>query len=274
MKLKTADIDGIRMRWLEQGEGFPVVLIHGIPTGPRLWRQVMPRLENARALAWEMVGYAGSIPAGEGRDISVGRQADYLVAWLRHLGVERAVLVGHDLGGGVAQIVAVRHPGLVAGLLLTNSIGYDSWPIPAVKAVRAAGGFAKHLPNAVFKPSLRAFLGLGHDNGAIASDSFEIHFQPYAEHGGAAAFIRQVRALNVQDTLAVEDELPRLNLPARVVWGAADGFQKVHYGERFARDLGVRLERIEGGKHFTPEDHPDVIARALNDLLREVTASR
>jgi pimeloyl-ACP methyl ester carboxylesterase len=46
------------------------------------------------------------------------------------------------------------------------------------------------------------------------------------------------------------------------------------YGERFARDLGARLERIEGGKHFTPEDHPDVIARAVNDLLREVAASR
>lgn len=45
-------------------------------------------------------------------------------------------------------------------------------------------------------------------------------------------------------------------LPARVVWGAADQFQKLHYGERLARDLDAPLRRIDGGKHFTPEDHP------------------
>jgi pimeloyl-ACP methyl ester carboxylesterase len=54
------------------------------------------------------------------------------------------------------------------------------------------------------------------------------------------------------------------------VWAAADQFQKVEYGERFARDLGATLDRIEGGKHFTPEDEPDHIAAALRALLREV----
>ncbi len=61
-------------------------------------------------------------------------------------------------------------------------------------------------------------------------------------------------------------------MPARVVWGEGDQFQRVHYGERFARDLGTTLTRIEGGKHFTAEDHPDVIAEALNDLILEVQA--
>jgi pimeloyl-ACP methyl ester carboxylesterase len=81
--------------------------------------------------------------------------------------------------------------------------------------------------------------------------------------------VRQTRSLDVRDTLAVAHELSHLNVPARVVWGAADGFLKVGYGERLARDLGTTLERIEGGKHFTPEDHPERIAAAVNDLLLE-----
>lgn len=134
MNERTATIEGLRMRWEEQGEGMPLVLVHGIPVCPRLWRHVVPRISGARCLAWEMVGYGGSIAEGQGRDISVARQADHLLAWLKTLGIERAVLAGHDLGGGVVQIAAVRQPEACAGLFLTNAIGYDSWPIPSVKA--------------------------------------------------------------------------------------------------------------------------------------------
>ncbi len=60
-------------------------------------------------------------------------------------------------------------------------------------------------------------------------------------------------------------------MPARVVWGAADGFQKVEYAERLAWDLGAELTRVPGGKHWVPEDHPDVIAAALADLVADVS---
>ncbi len=51
MQSKTANVDGIVMRWEEHGEGAPLILLHGIPTCPALWRHVMPRLEDARCLA-------------------------------------------------------------------------------------------------------------------------------------------------------------------------------------------------------------------------------
>ena len=126
METRTTTVDGVRMRWAEHGAGTPLVLVHGIPTNPGLWRHVVPRVTGARCLAWEMVGYGESIPEGRGRDIAVARQADYLLAWLQALGIGRAVFAGHDLGGGVVQIAAVRKPAACAGLFLTNAIGYDS----------------------------------------------------------------------------------------------------------------------------------------------------
>jgi pimeloyl-ACP methyl ester carboxylesterase len=200
MESRTLEVNGIRMRWAEAGEGAPVVLVHGIPTCPSLWRNVVPRLEGVRALAWEMVGYGQSIPEGRDRDISVGRQAEYLVQWLQALGIERAVLAGHDLGGGVVQIAAVRNPGLCRGLFLTNAIGYDSWPIPSVDVMDTFGGLVEHFPKPVFKPIFSGFLRMGHDDQEIAAESIEIHWSNYDEQEGAEAFIRQVRSLNVHLT--------------------------------------------------------------------------
>ncbi|UAW97395.1 alpha/beta fold hydrolase [Halopseudomonas nanhaiensis] len=270
MRSETANVKGVTMRWLEQGEGLPVVLLHGIPTSPTLWRHVMPKLEGVRCLAFEMIGYGESIPAGVGQDLSISHQAEYLAQWMDHLDISGALLVGHDLGGGVAQITAVRRPDLCAGLLLTNAIGYDSWPIPSVKALSAGGPIISHLPGAAGKQILRLLMIRGHDDKAMAAESLAQHWQPYARHGGAASLIRQVEALDVHDTLAIQDALPGLAIPARVVWGAADPFQKIEYGERFARDLGAPLHRIDGGLHFTPEDHPDVLAEQILALAEEV----
>ena len=272
MEPRNADIGGTPVRWLEQGSGPPVVLVHGLPTSPALWRHVAPLLPGVRLLALEMTGYGESIPAGEGRDLSVSAQADRLTAWLDHLGIGSAVLVGHDLGGGVVHIAAVRRPDLCAGLLITNGIGYDSWPIPAVRAMRAASPVLARLPALALQPGLAVLLARGHDSLGAAQEAFGVHYRPYAQHGGGAAMARQVDALDVRDTLAVQDRIPTLRVPARVVWGVADQFQKVEYGERFARDLRTALRRIEGGKHFTPEDHPDVLAEEIGSLVAEIGA--
>ena len=269
MQEHSTTVDGAPVRWLEQGTGLPVVLVHGIPTSPTLWRHVVPRLTDMRVLAFEMTGYGQSIPAGERCDISVGAQAKRLLGWLDELGLERAVLVGHDLGGGVVHIAAVRKPSACAGLLITNGIGYDSWPIPSVKAMRMAAPLLARMPAALLKPSLAMLIARGHDDRSVARESLDLHFRPYAEHGGGAAMARQVSSLHVQDTVAVADRLSSLAVPARVVWGEDDQFQKVAFGERFARDLRTPLRRIRGGKHFTPEDHPDVLAAEITSLTRE-----
>lgn len=67
--------------------------------------------------------------------------------------------------------------------------------------------------------------------------------------------------------MAISGRLHTVNLPARVVWGEADGFQKIEFGERLAAELGCDIIRIPKGKHFTPEDHPGTVAAALNSLL-------
>lgn len=273
MESKHANIEGIRMHWLEAGHGRPVVFVHGIPTSAQLWRHVIPEIDGASSFAWEMVGYGETIPEGRNRDISVVRQAEYLNRWMDKVGFERPILVGHDLGGGVAQIAAVRHQDRVSGLVLTNAICYDSWPIPSVSAIKRFHYLFARMPDLGFRAMYDLLQHRGHDNREMAREAIATHRPYYTRTDGPAALARQTRGLDTQDTLDIADELPNLDIPARIVWGADDPFQKLHYGERLADDLDAPIDRIEGGKHFVPEDYPARIARAVEQVVRAADTS-
>ncbi len=272
MGSRHAEVNGIRMHWEEHGTGRPVVLIHGIPTSARLWRHVLPRLHGVCGLAWEMVGYGQSIEQGRGRDISVARQTEYLAAWMRARGLARAIMVGHDLGGGVIQRLAVFHRHLVAGLVLTDDVCYDNWPVLEARLLRAANAILERSPSVLVAPLIGVLMYRGHSSIERARESFNNHWPPYARAGGGAALSRQLCSLNVADTLSIADQLPNLELPARVVWGTDDPWLHIGYGYRLARDLGARLDRVEGGRHFIPEDQPDRIVNAVHEL-RDVLAA-
>jgi len=258
------------MRWSEEGGGFPFVLLHGIPTSPALWRHVLPQVRGGRLLAFELVGYGESIPAGRDRDISVARQADSLLAWLDHLAIEQAVLVGHDLGGGWRRSPrCTSHGGAQVWCWPTRSAttpGRSSASGRCGRPGRSSAGCRRRCQGAG-----GSLLARGHDP-AIDRESPAVSNQPYERHGGAAALAWQVRWLRTADTLQVADRLGDLQVPARVVWGVADPFQKLPYGQRFAWDLHTELWRIEGGRHFVPEDHPERLATAVNEVLGAIGA--
>lgn len=102
-------------------------------------------------------------------------------------------------------------------------------------------------------------------------EAFHVHARKYVERDGAAV-VRQIGDLHLQDTLAVADQLPSPKIPARLAWGEAGRFQKIRCGERLSRDLGAPLRRIQGAKHFTPEDHPEMAEDRPEVIAEEITA--
>ncbi|QRK12549.1 alpha/beta fold hydrolase [Archangium violaceum] len=267
MEPRSARIGDIQMRWYEYGVGRPLVLLHGIPTSPRLWRHVVPALSGVRVLAWELIGYGGSIREGRGLDLSVAAQARYLLSWMDALALERPILVGHDLGGGIAQIVATQRP--LAGLLLVNCVAYDSWPIPSVKLLRAMAPLVRRAPNALVKWMMRLMFARLHDDPKRARESLEAHWSDYAREKAGAALVRQALALDNRDTQRIAPELRNVKVPARVVWGTR-GPQSIAYAHRLGRDLGAPVIPLRGAHHFVPEDHPDVLAREIQALIEQV----
>ncbi len=125
----------------------------------------------------------------------------------------------------------------------------------------------RRLPDPLTRFGLNYLFLRGHGTLAQGREALDLHWAPYAAFGGALALERQVQSLRTRDTLEIASRLPHLNVPARIVWGAGDHFLRVGYGERLAFDLGAPLDRIARGKHFVPEDHPERVAAAVNELL-------
>ena len=89
---------------------------------------IPPLAEDFRVLVPDLVGF-GFSDKRDRFDRSIGRQAQYLDSWMRAIGVERATIVGHDIGGGVALRLATLMPERVERLVVMNTVCYDSWPI-------------------------------------------------------------------------------------------------------------------------------------------------
>ena len=129
------------MYYEDQGDGDPVVLLHGNPTSSYLWRHVIPELTGqARCLAPDLIGMGRS-----GKPDIAYRFADharYLDAWFEELGLDGVTLVGHDWGGALGFDWASRHPGRVRAIAFMETVvrplTWDDWPALARDHYRGA----------------------------------------------------------------------------------------------------------------------------------------
>ena len=148
---KRVTVRGKRMAYIEEGEGAPIVFLHGNPTSSFLWRKVIPRVaEQGRCLAPDLIGMGDSdklADSGPGSYRFVEHRR-YLDGWLEAVGATKNVtLVGHDWGGALAFDRANRHREEVRGLVYMETIvcpvSWDDWPGPArgiFQAMRSPAG--------------------------------------------------------------------------------------------------------------------------------------
>jgi len=261
-------VGGHRIAYLDEGSGPPVLLIHGIPTSSLLWRNIIPVLaETHRVIAPDMLNY-GKSDKSEDADVSIAAQSRLMVEVLDVLGLPRADVVAHDIGGGVAQIMAVNHPERIQKLVLSNSVCFDSWPIPEFKPLQAPGAETA-MSLEVFVSMMREFLPRGvHRPETLTPEALEIIMEPWASEEGKHALFRNFRRLNPEYTQAIASELKRLSHETLILWGRQDPFQKPAYAEKLRDAIpNARLKWIEEAAHWVMEEKPNEVAAELKAFL-------
>lgn len=268
---KVVELDRRFVSYVDQGEGRPVVLIHGIPAWGYLWRQQIPRLaENARVLAPDLLGFGFS----DRRDVfdrSIARQAEMIDQWMEKLGIERAAVIAHDIGGGVALRLATLFPQRVERLCLLNTVCYDSWPIELMLQTGHPGVRRRpsaRVANTVLRQALKQGFARSPD-----SELLEGVLAPYRTEVGKLSLIRNASALNTNLTTEITPLLPEIKVPVHILWGEDDKFQLVKYGERLARDIShAKFIRIADARHFVMIDQSQQVNRHLIEFLTTTAA--
>jgi len=266
------DLDGARIYYYAagtRGAGNPVVFVHGFPTSGHLWGDVVPLMPPGhRLVVLDLLGF-GRSDRPMRRPMDVRAHADRVVAVLDELNVKEACIVGHGVGGGIAQSVAVRHTGRVSHLCLVDSVAFGQWPTLQARLGRALAPAAALLPPSSVLMLLRRELSRAYSDPIRAARSIDIFLRPFKGTEGRDALIAHIRALRADETAAIAPKLAAVRAPTAVLWGRHDRVTNVSIGKRLQASIpAATLSVIDDGGHFTPEEAPRQVADGIAALLR------
>ncbi len=266
-----------------QDDGRPVLLlVHGLAGDAGTWGAVLEKLgEWAYVVAPDLPGHGGAEPAGG--DCSIPGYAAYLRDLLRLLGIGRASVVGHSLGGGVAMQMTYLFPDLVERLVLVDAGGLGPevslWlraatlpgaelviPVISAAPVRWVARWAGQALGAVGLPPRAGVTELARGVGSLAD--------PVARR----AFLRTVRtSLDLRgQTVDARDRLYLTELlPTLVLWGARDTIIPVRHGVAMHDAApGSELEVLEQSGHFPHLDEPRRFEALLRAFVQRTAPAR
>src|SRR5436305_11704534 len=254
--------------YLRKGQGPALLLLHGIPSSSYLWRDVIdPLAATFDVLAPDLLGYGDSDKRLDA-DLSIAAQARYMVAFMESIGVHQAAVVGHHIGGGIAQLMAADEPQRVARLILVDSVVDNNWPVADIARLKEPV-WDQIMVNIDLRKGLRKGLEAGMvSEGRVTDELVDEWTRPFQDLGGRRAYLRAARALNNRDLVSRSKHIEEIETPTLIMWGANDKFLEPQWAETLKHKLrDTTVEIIDPGGHFLPLDRPDAVAQAITRFL-------
>jgi haloalkane dehalogenase len=265
------EVDGMRLAHLDEGEGPPVVFMHGEPTWSFLWRNVIPPVRDAgfRCVAPDYAGFGRSDKPTDIGWYSYDRHAALTATLLEDLDLRGATIVVHDWGGPIGLRLAIEHAERIDRLVILDT-GLFTGRQRMTDAWTAFRDFVERTEDLPV-----GFLVKGackDDPGEQVIAAYDAPYPDAASKAGARAFPLMIprspedpgaaAGQRVQDALA-EDRRPTLML-----WADSDPILPPSVGERFAAAINRPPPRpIENASHFLQEDQGPLIGALIAEWL-------
>ncbi|MEA2467678.1 MAG: haloalkane dehalogenase [Thermoleophilaceae bacterium] len=268
---RYVDVDGLRMHYVDEGSGRPVVCFHGEPTWAYLYRKVARPLLDAgeRVVAVDMPGFGRSDKPTDRRWYSYDRHFEHVSQVLAGLDLHDATVVVQDWGGPVGLRWAVANPDRVGRLAILNT-GLFTGRVS--KGFMAWRDFAERTPDLPIGVIVDG--ATGSDLAPEVRAAYEAPFPTVESKAGAAEFPLLVPISDDQpgaDVMReVMDELSRWEKPALVMFSDSDPvFPYPRSGDVFCDLIPGAGEqvRVEGAAHFLQEDSGEEIGERVLALL-------
>jgi pimeloyl-ACP methyl ester carboxylesterase len=264
---RRAPTSGGELAYTDEGDGPPVVLIHGFPQSSFVWRDLGPLLSSRfRVIVPDMIG-SGDSEKRAGVPLGIVAQAEYIREFLHDLGVERYAVIGHSVGGGVAQLLALDGEGVDA-MVLMSSTAFDAWPTLLTREIQRTPPEQK--VELFVHSGIRASLRVGMaDPDRITPDQVMEYLRPWSGAENVEAFFRFADAMDGTGLLDRERDLMKLEMPVLIFWGEDDEFYPPAVAERLNAAIPTStLGLLPGCRHFLVEDAIETIGPMIYEYLR------
>jgi pimeloyl-ACP methyl ester carboxylesterase len=263
----------------EEGEGEPLVFVHGLLVDGRLWRDVTPQLAvGHRCIVpdWPLGSHRAALNAGVDRS---PRGIAHLIAdFLDALELSGVTIVANDTGGAISQILASERPERLRALVLTNCDCLENFLPPVLRPLQ----WLAHVPGAYWLLAnaarsarvRRSPLGFGMLSHKPLPDELTADWlAPLLQRDVRADVLATLKAIDKRDTLDAAQRLGEHPLPTLLAWAPDDLMFSLRFAERLAAMIpGARLEQIADSRAFVPQDQPERLAELIAAFVAEQAA--
>ncbi|MFN3669040.1 MAG: alpha/beta fold hydrolase [Brevundimonas sp.] len=256
------------------GSGPDVILVPGFASSREVWRAEAERLKAThRVHLVQLAGFAGE-PWRHGDGAFVEPMAEELARYVREAGLQRPALIGHSMGGMTGVLLAQRHPGLLGRVMSVDSLPFFSAMFGPQVTAAAAQPFADQAAAGILAADEAGFraqqgqtaIGMTRDPAMRAA---MVEWSMASDRRAMASAIREVMTTDLRPGLAT------MTTPVWAVYAAdADGgvpaaAADALWGREYAILPGVRLERVDGSRHFIMADQPARFAELVDQFLAD-----
>ena len=285
---RDLDREGLRYHYLDEGEGEPVVMVHGNPSWSFYYRGLVEGLRSSyRTIVPDHIGCGLSDKPDDSRyDYTLESRIADLEALVEHLELDGGLtLVVHDWGGAIGLGYATRHPEKVARLVVLNTAAFH---LPATKSFPWPLWLCRDTPvGAYLVRGLNAFCRgtarIGCTHRPLPRDVRDAYCAPYDSWEHRIAVLRFVQDIPLRPgdrsydlVTRIQDELPRLaGVPTLIGWGMKDFVFDHHFLAEWVRRFpGAEVHRFAQAGHYVLEDEVEQIVPLVRAFLSAHPALR
>lgn len=265
------EVDGLRLAYLDEGEGPPVVFFHGEPTWSYLWRKVIPPVRDAgyRCIAPDYAGFGRSDKPTDLDWYTYDRHVELIATLLERLDVRDATAVVHDWGGPIGLRIAVEHPQRFSRLVIMETGPFTGHQRMSETWLKFREYTRRNEDLAV---GFLVKAGCKEDPGDEVVAAYEAPYPDAASKAGARAFPlimpTEPDAPGAAEGRQVADALRTDERPTLVLWADSDPVLPFSVGERVSSLLNFPPPRaIENAGHYLQEDAGEEIGRIIAEWL-------
>ncbi len=263
----------VKLFYEEEGQGAPVLLIHGFGTSSYTWRHIIPALAlKHRVIAVDLKGFGQSDKPFDAR-YSVLDQAELLAQFIEDHDLRDLTIVGHSFGGGVALRLALDHDTRLAGrikkLVLLDSIAYPQH-IPVFFRLLDLP-FVSHLGVRMVPPTVQTRVALRiayFDDDKIDPEEVETYAAPLKTAAGKHAIIYSARQIMPDDIDTIAESYTSITLPTLILWCDHDRIVPLEIGLKLRRALrNSTLRLVQDCGHMPQEEQPETTFELLQSFI-------
>ena len=279
LERKIADIyDGIS--YVDQGNGIPILFIHGTLSNADTWRKIIPELsKNYRCIAIDLPIGGHSIALNDSVDLTPTGISNIILQFLQSLQIDRTIIVSNDTGGAYAQIFASMYPQRVEKLIFSNCEVQQIFPPKKFKYLINAvkiPGFTYLLSQTLkVKKMLKSNLMMGLLSHSVTEEEFsELYFKSFIQKKEIRKnFVTNVKSWSPKYTIEAAKKLKKEDFPVLILWGEDDKLL-------FPIELGIQLKNIFANatltniinsKTYVQEDQPAIMINEIVNFIENDT---